>query len=99
LTNLVVTIIIRVMNVSLTSEMEKWVHGKVGSGLYTSASEVVREAIRTLHEKETRNRTKLASLQDAIQLGIASADQGQLLDWDEKVSKEVKETGRKRRGG
>ena len=87
------------MNVSLTSEMEKWVHGKVGSGLYTSASEVVREALRALHEKETRDGTKLASLREAVQLGIASADQGHLSDWDEQVSKEVKEMGRRRRGG
>ena len=86
------------MNVSLTSEMEKWVHGKVGSGLYTSASEVVREAIRALHEKETRDRTKLASLRDAVQSGILSADQGQIADWDEQVTKEVKEMGRRRRG-
>ena len=78
--------------------MEKWVHGKVGSGLYTSASEVVREAIRALHEKETRDRTKLASLRDAVQSGILSADQGQIADWDEQVTKEVKEMGRRRRG-
>ena len=90
---------IRVMNVSLTSEMEKWVHGKVGSGLYTSASEVVREAIRALHEKETRNSTKLASLRDAVQLGIAAADQGNLLEWDEQVDHDVRAMGRRRRGG
>ncbi|MGO8758319.1 MAG: type II toxin-antitoxin system ParD family antitoxin [Terracidiphilus sp.] len=34
------------MNVSLTPELDKFVAGKVESGLYTSASEVVREALR-----------------------------------------------------
>jgi len=87
------------MNVSLTSEMEKWVHGKVGSGLYTSASEVVREALRTLYDKETRNRAKLVSLREALQLGIASADQGHLSEWDEEVSKAARKMGRKRRQG
>jgi antitoxin ParD1/3/4 len=87
------------MNISMTPEMEKWVHGKVGSGLYTSASEVVREAIRALHEKETRNSAKLVGLRDALQLGIAAADQGNLSDWDERVSKEVRTMGRKRRCG
>lgn len=77
--------------------MEKWVHGKVGSGLYTSASEVVREAIRALHEKETRQSTKLAGLRDALHLGIEAADQGQLSEWDENVSREVKTMGRNRR--
>ena len=87
------------MNVSLTSELEKWVHGKVGSGLYTSASEVMREALRALHEKETRNSKKLANLRDALQLGIAAADRGHLSEWDEAVSSEVKAMGRKRRRG
>ena len=87
------------MNISLTSEMEKWVHGKVGSGLYTSASEVVREALRALHEKETRNSSKLANLRDAVQLGMASADEDHLSEWDETVSKEVKALGRTRRSG
>ena len=85
------------MNVSLTTEMEQWVQQKVGSGLYTSASEVVREAIRALHAKETRNSTKLANLRDALQQGIDTADQGDLLEWDETVAMEIKQTGRKRR--
>ncbi len=34
------------MNVSLTPELEKYVRGKVASGLYNNASEVVREALR-----------------------------------------------------
>ena len=36
------------MNVSLTPELEKFVAAKVESGRYTSASEVVREALRLL---------------------------------------------------
>ncbi len=87
------------MNISLTPEMEKWVHGKVGSGPYTSASEVVREALRALHEKETRDRSKLANLRDAVHLGIASADEGGLVEWDDALSRDVKALGRKRRAG
>jgi len=40
------------MNVSLTSELEKFVADKVASGRYTSASEVVREALRLLEREE-----------------------------------------------
>ena len=36
------------MNVSLTSELEKYVRRKVASGLYNNASEVIREALRAL---------------------------------------------------
>jgi antitoxin ParD1/3/4 len=38
------------MNVSLTPELEKLVTRKVQSGLYQSASEVVREGLRLLED-------------------------------------------------
>jgi putative addiction module CopG family antidote len=40
------------MNVSLTSELEKLVNEKVRSGLYQTASEVVREALRLLKQRD-----------------------------------------------
>ena len=40
------------MNVSLTSELEAFVASKVRSGRYHSASEVIREALRLLEERE-----------------------------------------------
>jgi len=58
------------MNVSLTPELERRIAEKVESGLYTTASEVVREALRMLFEAD-ENRTRLvgklnAEIQDAI---------------------------------
>lgn len=41
------------MNVSLTPELEQYIRGKVDSGLYSNASEVVREALRLLVGRET----------------------------------------------
>lgn len=41
------------MNVSLTPELETLISKKVESGRYTSASEVVREALRLLEEQDT----------------------------------------------
>jgi antitoxin ParD1/3/4 len=86
------------MNVSLTPEMEAWVQQKVGSGLYTSASEVVREALRALHERETRKSARLANLREAVAVGIQSADSGDLHDWDHSMQEQVKQLGRSRRG-
>ena len=40
------------MNVSLTPELEKYVRRKVASGLYNNASELIREALRLLVERE-----------------------------------------------
>ncbi|MDE0150265.1 MAG: type II toxin-antitoxin system ParD family antitoxin [Rhodospirillaceae bacterium] len=41
------------MNVSLTATLEEFVRRKVASGLYNNASEVVREALRMLIERES----------------------------------------------
>lgn len=40
------------MNVSLTSKLEDFVRHKVASGLYNNASEVVREALRLMIERD-----------------------------------------------
>ena len=41
------------MNVSLTLVLEEYVRRKVATGLYNNASEVVREALRLMVERET----------------------------------------------
>jgi predicted nucleotidyltransferase len=46
------------MNVSLTAELEKYVRRKVASGLYNNASEVIREALRLLVEREAAPPTR-----------------------------------------
>jgi antitoxin ParD1/3/4 len=38
------------MKVTLTKELERWVEEKVRSGRYTDASDVVRDALRTLEQ-------------------------------------------------
>jgi putative addiction module CopG family antidote len=51
------------MNVSLTAELERFVTEKVESGLYTSNSEVVREALRLLRHRERVRCRRLRSLE------------------------------------
>ena len=46
------------MNVSLSSPLEDYINQKVESGLYNSASEVIREALRLLQEKEQKRERK-----------------------------------------
>jgi antitoxin ParD1/3/4 len=53
------------MNVSLTSELEKFVEKEVRSGLYQTASEVVRAGLRRLkEEREVRLRPVPATLDE-----------------------------------
>jgi len=68
------------MNVSLTPELEKLVQDKIASGLYTSASEVVREALRLLAESDRQHAMRVNELREHIAKGLAEAKAGQLLD-------------------
>ena len=68
------------MNVSLTPELEKLVHDKIASGLYTSASEVVREALRLLAESDRQRAMRVHQLREEIAKGLAEANAGKLVD-------------------
>lgn len=63
------------MNVSLTPELEQYVAAKVQTGLYGSASEVVREALRALREKEEQAEKKAAMLAE-LQVGMEDLKAG-----------------------
>ena len=64
------------MHVSLTSRLEDFVKEKVETGFYNNASEVVREALRLLEQKEQVHELKLQVLRDAVRLGANEADRG-----------------------
>lgn len=71
------------MNVSLTPALEKLIQQKVKSGLYNSASEVIREALRLLEEQDRLRRMKLDDLRKDLAVGIEQADRGELTDGKE----------------
>jgi antitoxin ParD1/3/4 len=83
------------MNVSLTPELEKFVAGKVESGLYNNASEVVREGLRLLKEHdEIRMKWR-----ESIERGWLQAQTGQVIDGEQvfrKADERIKQRGRKR---
>ncbi len=60
------------MNISITPELEKFVHAKVESGLYNSASEVMREALRLLAERDEFQRKRVEAMDALIQQGMDS---------------------------
>ena len=53
------------MNVSLTPELEKLIDDKVKSGLYQTASEVVREGLRLLKQRDDQARQLRADVRKA----------------------------------
>jgi antitoxin ParD1/3/4 len=79
------------MNVSLTPELEKIVAERVSSGRYASASEVIREALRLLEERDQLNQ-----LRQEVRLGLEQLEQGRHRPFDEQALKRIKRQGRER---
>ena len=78
------------MNISLTSELEKLIQEQVKKGKYSSASEMVGEALRLLWERDRIKEKRLADLKEKIRVGIEAADRGELVDGEE-VFDEIEE--------
>ena len=70
------------MNVHLTPELAQLVQEKINSGRYSSASEVVREALRLLEQKDELHAVRLQQLRSRIDKGLAEADRGEGVDGD-----------------
>lgn len=75
------------MNISLTPELEQLIEDKVKTGLYHSASEVVREALRLLRERDQFQELKLQDLRREIQIGVDQIKKGQVVSEDEVLSR------------
>ena len=65
------------MHVLLPPELEKLVTAQVQSGRYTSAAEVIREALRLLEERDQRCDRRLQELRHKIAEGLAQLDRGE----------------------
>ena len=59
-------------NVNLTEELDRFVLAKIASARYENASEVVRDALRTLERREREYEAKLDALRTAIDEGDES---------------------------
>jgi antitoxin ParD1/3/4 len=84
------------MNISLTPELEQLVNDKVKTGMYQTASEVIREGLRLLRERDQR----VESLRRDVRAGFDAIERGEFTDYDESNIKElanrVKARGQKR---
>ena len=75
------------MNVSLTPELEQLVNEKVESGLYQTASEVVREALRLLKERDNVRE----HLRADVQAGLDALARGEGRPYDKASGRELAE--------
>jgi antitoxin ParD1/3/4 len=63
-------------NVVLTTHHEEVIDRLVKSGRYQNASEVLRDGLRLVEQRDTLDAAKLAALQEAALTGFQDIDQG-----------------------
>ena len=68
------------MNVHLGSAFDEFVASLLESGYYQTQSEVLREGLRLLKEREEIKLLRLAELRKEIALGSEQADRGEFVD-------------------
>lgn len=65
------------MNVTLGKEFERRITEKVSDGLYTSASEVIRDGLRLLFEKDLAKNQQLEILREEVAKGFEQLASGE----------------------
>jgi antitoxin ParD1/3/4 len=88
------------MNVNLGSVFDQFVADLLKTGLYQSQSEILRDGLRLLKEREDLKRLRLVELRKEIAIGSEQADRGEFVDGKEAFAEIRKRSaGRKRAKG
>jgi antitoxin ParD1/3/4 len=82
------------MNVSLTHEWESWLQQRVESGLYDSPSEVIRESLRLLRERDEQRQAMVEDLRAEVLLGARQLDAGKSHAFTNDLVQQIKNQGR-----
>lgn len=70
-------------NVVLTEHLDEVIDRLVKTGRYQNASEVLRDGLRMVEQRENREKAKLAALKEAAAIGFRDIDEGRFHDVDE----------------
>jgi len=84
------------MNVNLGSVFDQFVADLLKTGHYQSQSEILREGLRLLKEREELKQLRLSELRKEIALGSAQADRGEFVDGEETFA-EIRKRSAKRK--
>ena len=69
-------------NVVLTDHQEELIESLVGSGRYQNASEVLREGLRLVEQREAEDVAKLKVLRKAAGAGFGALDRGEFKEFE-----------------
>jgi antitoxin ParD1/3/4 len=67
-------------NITLTDHLDDFIEGGVASGRYKNASEVVRDGLRLLEQRQAEDALKLERLREAVRVGEAALQRGEFED-------------------
>ena len=84
------------MNVNLGTVFDKFIGELLETGMYQSQSEVVREGLRLLKEREELKKLRLAELRKEIGIGSEQADRGEFVDGEQTFA-EIRRRSAKRK--
>lgn len=83
-------------NVVLTDHHVKIIDRLVKSGRYQNASEVLRDGLRLIEERDAEHAAKLKALRQAIDVGLADLDNGRYVDLSEdEIAPYIAQLGRR----
>jgi antitoxin ParD1/3/4 len=72
------------MTISLTPELDRFVHRQVASGRFASSSEVIRAGLRLLEDQEREKETKREALRtwlrESLDDGTSNLSEGEVID-------------------
>jgi antitoxin ParD1/3/4 len=69
-------------NVVLTDHQARLVEKLVSSGRYQNASEVLREGLRLIEDREAQDNARLQALREAARVGMADIDAGRFRSFE-----------------
>lgn len=69
-------------NVVLTERQEELIETLVKSGRYQNASEVLRDGLRLVEQREAEDEGKLKALRAAARVGVSALDRGEFKEFE-----------------
>ncbi len=79
------------MDISLTPEHQRFIEEKLKSGRYYCASEVIRDALQLLEDRDAMNQMRLKKIKKEIMIGIEASDRGEVSDGEEFIKELIEE--------
>jgi antitoxin ParD1/3/4 len=85
------------MNVNLGPVFDQFVADLLKTGHYQSQSEILRDALRLLKEKEELKQLRIAGIRNEIAIGTAEAERGEFFDGEEVFAEVRKRSAERKR--